>query len=257
VVRGARAGHAVHRGAASQAHFRGKGCHRATLAGYGRKGAVAAGVFRLAGVDPKSMLSRPSALITAAEGRMPSNPKNTVSTVIPGPRVRILLPPAVNLVRTRLRGDVRMRGASPGARGIWAVPLARRSEVDKRADAWPRGIAAAITGESATSRSSSRVSANFRFLSGRSPIYRKLGLTLASASPHDRDLWVGGGSRSSAHLGGHRSGGVTGPGLQHRFEPRGGERASRVSVCRLASAAARSDELARAAAAEERTTEAL
>jgi len=24
---------------------------------------------------------------------MPSNPKNTVSTVIPGPRVRILLPP--------------------------------------------------------------------------------------------------------------------------------------------------------------------
>jgi hypothetical protein len=36
------------------------------------------------------MLSRPSALIPAAEGRMPSNPKNTVSTVIPGPRIRIL-----------------------------------------------------------------------------------------------------------------------------------------------------------------------
>jgi hypothetical protein len=31
---------------------------------------------------------------------MPSNPKNTVSTVIPGPRVRILLPPAVSPLRT-------------------------------------------------------------------------------------------------------------------------------------------------------------
>jgi uncharacterized glyoxalase superfamily protein PhnB len=32
------------------------------------------------------MLSRPSALIPAAEDRMPSNPKNTVSTVIPAMR---------------------------------------------------------------------------------------------------------------------------------------------------------------------------
>ena len=31
---------------------------------------------------------------------MPSNPKNTVSTVIPGPRVRILLPPAGSQERT-------------------------------------------------------------------------------------------------------------------------------------------------------------
>ena len=34
------------------------------------------------------MLSRPSALIPAAEDRMPSNPKNTVSTVIPAMRYR-------------------------------------------------------------------------------------------------------------------------------------------------------------------------
>jgi len=40
---------------------------------------------------------------------MPSNPKNTVSTVIPGPRVRILLPPGKSLrtlgpaEQTRLR----------------------------------------------------------------------------------------------------------------------------------------------------------
>jgi hypothetical protein len=33
---------------------------------------------------------------------MPSNPKNTVSTVIPGPRVRILLPPAASQLRTGL-----------------------------------------------------------------------------------------------------------------------------------------------------------
>ena len=32
---------------------------------------------------------------------MPSNPKNTVSTVIPGPRVRILLPPADSLSLSR------------------------------------------------------------------------------------------------------------------------------------------------------------
>jgi hypothetical protein len=34
---------------------------------------------------------------------MPSNPKNTVSTVIPGPRVRILLPPGESQMRTSLR----------------------------------------------------------------------------------------------------------------------------------------------------------
>jgi hypothetical protein len=37
---------------------------------------------------------------------MPSNPKNTVSTVIPGPRVRILLPPPASQLRTRLNAIV-------------------------------------------------------------------------------------------------------------------------------------------------------
>ena len=45
VVRGARAGHAAHRRAAPQTDFRGTGCDRATLAGYGRERAVATGDF--------------------------------------------------------------------------------------------------------------------------------------------------------------------------------------------------------------------
>ena len=42
---------------------------------------------------------------------MPSNPKNTVSTVIPGPRVRILLPPVGSHVRTSLGAMARVAGS--------------------------------------------------------------------------------------------------------------------------------------------------
>jgi hypothetical protein len=51
---------------------------------------------------------------------MPSNPKNTVSTVIPGPRVRILLPPARSQLRTFWLPGASHAGGTQSSNPLWS-----------------------------------------------------------------------------------------------------------------------------------------
>jgi hypothetical protein len=70
---------------------------------------------------------------------MPSNPKNTVSTVIPGPRVRILLPPAESLSLSRIRFR---RSRTPAFRAGVRGWLSERVGRDAQGVSMPRQPAA-------------------------------------------------------------------------------------------------------------------